>query len=120
MDNGRVAKAIDGTVVGVNGNVVTAVANGAVSLYELAYIRVGEVGLKSEVVRIRAEEVEMQVYERTEGIRVGDAVSFSSELLSVELGPGYSIASSTGCKTRCASWPKRSASFWRAATIPSP
>lgn len=86
MSNAIVTK---GRVVGVNGNVVSVeIEQGFVSLYELAYIHTNGTRLKAEVVRIRGDEAEMQVYERTEGIRIGDAASFSGEPLSVDLGPG--------------------------------
>ena len=79
---------VSGVVVGVNGNVISATADGVVSLYELAYIHVGHRRLKAEIVRIHDQELELQLYEQSEGLRVGDAISFSNELLSVELGPG--------------------------------
>jgi len=55
---------------------------------EVAYILVGERRLKSEVIRIRGTSVQAQVYEITKGIKVGNRVEFTNELLSVELGPG--------------------------------
>ena len=55
---------------------------------EVAYILHGQERLKSEVIRIRGRNAEMQVYENTRGLKVGDAVEFTNELLSVELGPG--------------------------------
>ncbi len=77
-----------GKVTGVNGNMVTVRAEGAVSMNEVAYIHKGEKKLKSEVIRIRGDLVQVQVFEITKGIVVGDRVDFTGELLSVELGPG--------------------------------
>ncbi len=77
-----------GKVVGVNGNMVAVEFEGDVSLNEVAYVVVGEKKLKSEVIRIRGKMAEMQVFEITKGIGVGDTVEFSDDLLSVELGPG--------------------------------
>ncbi len=77
-----------GTVRGINGNLVQAQVNGVVSLNEIAFIKTGDVSLKSEVIRINDDRVEMQVFESTNGLKVGDAVEFSGELLNVELGPG--------------------------------
>ncbi len=81
-----------GTVLGVNGNMVTAVVDGHVSLNEVGYVIIGEGDqqkrLKSEVIRIRNNRVDMQVFEMTRGIGVGNPVDFSEELLAVELGPG--------------------------------
>ena len=77
-----------GTVTGVNGNMVTVRAQGTVTMNEVAYIVSDGRRLKSEVIRVQAETVQVQVFEITRGIQVGDAVEFSGELLSVELGPG--------------------------------
>lgn len=55
---------------------------------EVAYIIHGNQRLKSEVIRVRSKSAEMQVYENTTGLKVGENVEFSDELLSVELGPG--------------------------------
>jgi len=78
----------NGTVAGVNGNMVTVQVEGAISMNEVAYIEVNRKQLKSEVIRIRGDQVQVQVYEMTKGIRVGDPVSFTGEMLAVELGPG--------------------------------
>ncbi len=44
--------------------------------------------LKCEVIRIRGDYAELQVFEDTSGLKAGDEVHFTGELLSVELGPG--------------------------------
>jgi len=44
--------------------------------------------LKAEVLRIYGNRADAQVYENTSGVGVGDPVVQTSELLSVELGPG--------------------------------
>jgi len=79
---------ITGKVVGVNGNMVTVHVDGNVSMNEVGYILVDDKRLKSEIIRINRDSVELQVFEMTRGIRVGADVEFSKELLSVELGPG--------------------------------
>ncbi|MCF7929846.1 MAG: V-type ATP synthase subunit A [Spirochaetales bacterium] len=77
-----------GKVISVNGNMVRAEVDGDVSLNEVAYVIVGDQRLKSEVIRVRANTVEVQVFERTRGVGIGDQVEFTGEMLSVELGPG--------------------------------
>ncbi len=77
-----------GTVVGINGNMVSVKVEGNVSLNEVAYILLGKTRVKSEVIRIRGDIVSMQAFEMTGGIGVGDEVEFTGEMLSVELGPG--------------------------------
>ena len=77
-----------GHVVSVNGNMVNVRFEGDIVKNEVAYIKVGDTRLKSEVIRISDGVASMQVYEMTTGVGVGDEVEFSGELLSVELGPG--------------------------------
>lgn len=77
-----------GIVVGVNGNMISVVFDGVVALNEVGYVEVGEKSLKSEVIRIRGGQAQLQVFEQTQGIQKGDAVRFTGDLLSVELGPG--------------------------------
>ena len=77
-----------GKVIGVNGNMVSVEVDGPVSLNEVGYVHVGEKRLKSEVIRIRGDRAEMQVFEMTRGIGIGDEVEFTDELLAVKLGPG--------------------------------
>jgi V/A-type H+-transporting ATPase subunit A len=77
-----------GKVVGVNGNMVTVEVTDAVRLNEVGYVVTGGKKLKSEVIRITGDRVQMQVFEITGGISIGDPVEFTSEMLAVELGPG--------------------------------
>ncbi|MBN2450008.1 MAG: V-type ATP synthase subunit A [Lentisphaeria bacterium] len=77
-----------GTVVGVNGNMVSVAFDTSVMQNEVAYVVLDDGRLKSEVIRVRGDEADLQVFESTGGIRVGDTVEFTGELLSVELGPG--------------------------------
>lgn len=77
-----------GTVVGVNGNLVTVEFDSGVTQNEVAYISLGELKLKSEVIRVRGKRADIQVFESTNDLKVGDAVEFTGELLSVVLGPG--------------------------------
>nr|MBP3283704.1 V-type ATP synthase subunit A [Treponema sp.] len=77
-----------GKVVGVNGNMVSVEFDGNISMNEVAYVKVEGSSLKSEVIRIRGNVAQMQVYEMTKGIKAGDEVEFTGDLLSAELGPG--------------------------------
>jgi len=77
-----------GKVVGVNGNMVTVEVTGNIQMNEVGYVVTGGKKLKSEVIRVNGDRVQMQVFEITKGIGIGDPVEFSSELLAVELGPG--------------------------------
>lgn len=77
-----------GKVQAINGNMVSIAFEGYAIQNEVAFIDVGEERLKAEVIRIRANVAEAQVYESTAGLKVGQNVEFTDKLLSVELGPG--------------------------------
>lgn len=62
--------------------------NGALMMNEVGYLVIGEMHLKAEVIRIRGKYADMQVYEDTAGVKVGDTVLMTKQMLSVELGPG--------------------------------
>ncbi|NOQ97938.1 MAG: V-type ATP synthase subunit A [Calditrichae bacterium] len=77
-----------GTIIGINGNMLTVVFDGNIVQNEVGYaLRDGE-RLKSEIVRIQGNRAFFQVFESTKGLKVGDSVEFTGELLSVQLGPG--------------------------------
>ena len=77
-----------GRIVGVNGNILTVEFPDNVTQNEVAYAIAGDVKLKCEVIRVRNNRADMQVFESTNGLKEGDEVEFTGELLSVELGPG--------------------------------
>ncbi len=77
-----------GKVVSVNGNLVSVEFEGTVSMNEICYVKVDETALKSEVIRIRGNVAQIQVYEMTNGIRCGDEVEFTGDMLCATLGPG--------------------------------
>ena len=77
-----------GKITGINGNLITVAFEDAVSLNEIGYAILGETRLMCEIVRIRGRSCDMQVFEDTSGLSAGDAVEFTGQLLSIELGPG--------------------------------
>lgn len=78
-----------GCIVGVYGNMVVAEVDGAVVQNSVARcFRSDGARLVSEVVRVRGRRAEIQVFEETRGLRIGDQVEFSEEMLSLTLGPG--------------------------------
>ncbi|MBQ6292842.1 MAG: V-type ATP synthase subunit A [Lachnospiraceae bacterium] len=79
---------LTGQVTGVNGNLIKVSFQGSVRKNEVGYVIVGDKRLKGEVIRIANGEASMQIYEMSQGIKVGDPVEFTGELMSVELGPG--------------------------------
>jgi V/A-type H+/Na+-transporting ATPase subunit A len=78
-----------GRIVAVYGNMVTAETEHAVVQNSIARCRREDgARLLAEVIRIRDHRVDLQVFEETRGLRIGDAVEFQHEMLSVSLGPG--------------------------------
>src|SRR4030095_6982760 len=77
-----------GKVTAINGNLITAEFDQPVTQNEVTYVRLGDLRLKWELIRIRGRFAEMQVFEDTTGLKAGDVVEFTGELLSAELGPG--------------------------------
>ena len=77
-----------GRITGVNGNMITVFFEAAISLNEVGYARAGDLRLKAEVVRIRGSYADLQVFEDTTGLGIGDPVEFTGHLLSARLGPG--------------------------------
>lgn len=75
-------------VVGVNGNMISVKFVGNISMNEVGFVKTGEKLLKGEVIRIRGDVAQMQVYEMTDGIKAGDEVQFSGDMLCAQLGPG--------------------------------
>jgi V/A-type H+-transporting ATPase subunit A len=79
-----------GKIIGVNGNLLKVEFEKPVIQNEVAYacVGAGDLKLKAEVIRVRGNSAELQVFEDTVGLKVGDPVEFTGDLLSVELGPG--------------------------------
>ncbi len=77
-----------GRIVAVNANMLTVEFETRVIQNEVAYAIMGAQRLKTEVIRVRGTVADVQVFEDTRDLRVGDAVEFTGELLSAELGPG--------------------------------
>ncbi len=75
-----------GTITAISGPVIRVKIDFRVQLFEV--VHTGPEGLLGEVVRVRGKEVDVQVYEDTSGLMVGDPVLFSGKLLAVDLGPG--------------------------------
>ena len=77
-----------GKVVGINGNMVSVQFDGNISMNEVAYVNVEGTKLRGEVIRIRGDVAQLQIFEMTQGIKAGDVVEFTGNLLSALLGPG--------------------------------
>lgn len=80
---------MNGTIAAVFGNLVVAECHDKVVQNSVGYcIRTDGARLLSEVVRVRGKFADLQVFEETRGLKVGDDVEFRENMLSVVLGPG--------------------------------
>ena len=77
-----------GKISAVNGNMITVAFDGAVAQNEVGYAILGDKRLMAEIVRVRGDRCDMQVFDSTTGLAIGDTVEFTGELLAAELGPG--------------------------------
>ncbi len=74
-----------GVLKRISGPVVTAVGLDA-HMYDV--VKIGNEALMGEVIKIQGENIIIQVYEDTSGIRPGEPVENTGLSLAVELGPG--------------------------------
>ncbi len=77
-----------GRIAGINGNLITVEFDTHVTQNEVAYALLGDTRLKCEVIRVRGNRADLQIFESANGLRKGDVVEFTGHLLSVVLGPG--------------------------------
>ncbi len=74
------------TIRWISGPVLRARTEGPFMLREA--VQIGEKGLLGEVTRVSTNEIVVQVYEDTGGLRPGIALTGTGQLLSIRLGPG--------------------------------
>ncbi|UCC85442.1 MAG: V-type ATP synthase subunit A [Gemmatimonadota bacterium] len=76
-------------IVGVKESLVTIDVSGTqVMKNEVGHVLLGNERLKAEVLRVQNQVADLQVFEDTSGVRVGDEVELTGEMLSVTLAPG--------------------------------
>ena len=80
--------ATKGKVKGIISNLVTVGVDGPVAQNEICYISLGNVRLMAEVLKVNGDDVFVQVFESTRGLKVGNDVEFTGHMLEVTLGPG--------------------------------
>jgi len=77
-----------GKITSINGNMISVELKDHIVQNEVGYVTKGKQRLKSEVIKIEGDTAFLQVFETTKGIKVGDVVEFTGNMLSVQLGPG--------------------------------
>src|SRR6478736_6245171 len=70
----------------ISGSVV--VATGIENAQMFDVVRIGELGLLGEIIRLEGDKATIQVYEDTTGLRPGEKVINTKRPLSIQLGPG--------------------------------
>lgn len=77
---------LKGIINKVSGPVVVAKELRGAKMYDV--VKVGELGLIGEIIRLEGDLATIQVYEDTSGLRVGEEVYSTESPLLIELGPG--------------------------------
>jgi V/A-type H+/Na+-transporting ATPase subunit A len=77
-----------GKIAGIIANLVTVEVDGPVSQNEICYIKLANIDLMAEVIKVFEKKVFVQVFESTRGLKVGMDVEFTNAMLEVTLGPG--------------------------------
>jgi V/A-type H+-transporting ATPase subunit A len=81
-------KITHGKIAGIIANLVTVEVDGPVSQNEICYIKLANIDLMAEVIKVFETKVFVQVFESTRGLKVGQPVEFTNAMLEVTLGPG--------------------------------
>ncbi len=76
----------DGIVSRISGPVVMASGLEGAQMFDV--VRIGELGLVGEIIRLEGNKGTIQVYEDTTGLRPGEKVTNTKRPLSMQLGPG--------------------------------
>ncbi len=76
----------DGIISRISGPVV--IASGLERAQMFDVVRIGDMGLVGEIIRIEGTKATVQVYEDTTGLRPGEKVINTKRPLSMQLGPG--------------------------------
>ncbi|MEJ2703747.1 MAG: V-type ATP synthase subunit A, partial [Sedimentisphaerales bacterium] len=80
---------MNGRIKAVFGNMVVAQTEDRVVKNAVGYcVRSDGTRLMCEIIRVRGDSVDLQIFEETRGLKVGDEVDFQEDMLSVVLGPG--------------------------------
>jgi len=80
---------VKGRIKAVFGNMVVAQTEDRVVKNAVGHcVRSDGTRLLCEIIRVRGDSVDLQIFEETRGLRVGDVVEFQEQMLSAALGPG--------------------------------
>ena len=77
---------VDALVSRISGPVVVAKGLEGAQMFDV--VRIGEMGLVGEIIRLEGNTAQIQVYEDTTGLRPGEKIVNTNRPLSMQLGPG--------------------------------
>ncbi len=77
---------VDAIISRISGPVVVAKGLGGAQMFDV--VRIGEMGLVGEIIRLEGNSAQIQVYEDTTGLCPGEKVVNTKRPLSMQLGPG--------------------------------
>ena len=100
---------MSGIIIRISGSLV--VARGLANARMFDLVLVGKHKLMGEIIKIKDEDIFIQVYEETMGICVGEEVISTQLPLSVELGPGLISSIYDGVQRPLPTLEKLSGSF---------
>ncbi len=99
----------EGVISKISGPVIVAGNMRGSRMYDV--VRVGELSLAGEVIRLDGDDAIVQVYEDTSGLKAGEPVKNTGYPLSVELGPGLISSIYDGVQRPLSVLAERSGSF---------
>jgi len=77
---------VDAVVSRISGPVVVAKGLEGAQMFDV--VRIGEMGLVGEIIKLEGNTAQIQVYEDTTGLKPGEVVVNTNRPLSLQLGPG--------------------------------
>jgi V/A-type H+/Na+-transporting ATPase subunit A len=77
---------VEAVVSRISGPVVVASGLEGAQMYDV--VRIGDLGLVGEIIRLEGNNATVQVYEDTTGLRPGEKIVNTKRPLSIQLGPG--------------------------------
>jgi V/A-type H+/Na+-transporting ATPase subunit A len=84
--NGMKSSMSSAIISRISGSVVVATGIEDAQMFDV--VRIGELGLLGEIIRLEGDKATIQVYEDTTGLRPGEKVVNTKKPLSIQLGPG--------------------------------
>jgi V/A-type H+-transporting ATPase subunit A len=84
--NGMKSSMSSAIISRISGSVVVATGIEDAQMFDV--VRIGELGLLGEIIRLEGDKATIQVYEDTTGLRPGEKVVNTNKPLSIQLGPG--------------------------------